>query len=701
MHRLAINPITGTLFAASNTDGIYRSTDGGASFTLELGTVGQFEWTEVAAAPNGTLVASLSSSPNNAPQAGVYRSTDDGETWELITPASFPSTHRRSVIAVAPSNPDLAYIMTFVAPNRGDGREDIRLHTLDLVNGGGEDRTANMPNFPGSIPLLGPSMHSFGNFTMSLSVKPDDENFVVIGGVTVFRSRDGFATPLTDLADALIGGRRNFTTGAIFPNHWVDNHTFVFHPENPDEMWCGNDNGVSVMRDATAPPVWESVDEGYNVTQYYGIGIADAAGDKRIAGGLQDYGMISFADLRDAGAGAGFSGSRRFTTGDGGYVYLGANRVYATVNSNILVRSTYLNDSLVTTVNTSIVQPAGATGHRFINPFAIDPNDEQILYYPAGQVLWRNENIEAPNPGGFWTQAATMPAGYSIGAVTASRQPAHVVYVGANDFSTVPRIPRVYRWEGANEGPATLQDISIPAAAAGAYIHDIAIHPDDAAEILVVMSNYNIIGLYHSTDGGDSYTAVEGNLHGGGLGPSLRTATILEADDGATIYLVGTSAGLFSTTGLDGMNTVWEQEAFERLGNIVVENITSRPSDGRVAVGTHGRGAFVGDPLFAIDAEPTAVPEGFALAQNFPNPFRSTTQITFTLDAPGRVTLSVYDVQGRRVAQVLDGAERSAGRHVVPFDASGLASGSYLYRLEVTAAGGPTRQTSARMTLTK
>ena len=65
------------------------------------------------------------------------------------------------------------------------------------------------------------------------------------------------------------------------------------------------------------------------------------------------------------------------------------------------------------------------------------------------------------------------------------------------------------------------------------------------------------------------------------------------------------------------------------------------------------------------------------------------------------MTLSVYDVQGRRVAQVLDGAERSAGRHVVPFDASGLASGSYLYRLEVTAAGGPTRQTSARMTLTK
>ena len=201
VHRLAINPITGTLFAASNTDGIYRSTDGGASFTLELGTVGQFEWTEVAAAPNGTLVASLSSSPNNAPQAGVYRSTDDGETWELITPASFPSTHRRSVIAVAPSNPDLAYIMTFVAPNRGDGgREDIRLHTLDLVNGGGENRAADVANFPGEFPLLGPSMAWLRRFAVrlccSLEASDDANSFVVISGVTVFRSRDGFAADL-------------------------------------------------------------------------------------------------------------------------------------------------------------------------------------------------------------------------------------------------------------------------------------------------------------------------------------------------------------------------------------------------------------------------------------------------------------------------------------------------------------------------
>jgi hypothetical protein len=109
------------------------------------------------------------------------------------------------------------------------------------------------------------------------------------------------------------------------------------------------------------------------------------------------------------------------------------------------------------------------------------------------------------------------------------------------------------------------------------------------------MSNYNIIGLYHSGDGGKNYTAIEGNLQGDqqNPGPSMRCASILPSLSGTTYYLA-TSIGIFSTTQLNGNNTQWVQEGAAIIGDVVSNYIVSRKSDGRVVVGTHGRGAFIG-----------------------------------------------------------------------------------------------------------
>jgi photosystem II stability/assembly factor-like uncharacterized protein len=76
------------------------------------------------------------------------------------------------------------------------------------------------------------------------------------------------------------------------------------------------------------------------------------------------------------------------------------------------------------------------------------------------------------------------------------------------------------------------------------------------------------------------------------------------------------------------------------------------------------------------------VPDVPTLHQNYPNPFNPTTTIPFTLRQRADVTVMIYDLQGRRVATVADGPYL-AGTHEVAFDASGLASGVYLYRLEV------------------
>ncbi len=76
------------------------------------------------------------------------------------------------------------------------------------------------------------------------------------------------------------------------------------------------------------------------------------------------------------------------------------------------------------------------------------------------------------------------------------------------------------------------------------------------------------------------------------------------------------------------------------------------------------------------------IPAKFALEQNYPNPFNPSTNINFALPQASRVTLTVYDMLGRKVATLLDGDQLQAANHSVRFDASALASGMYIYRIE-------------------
>jgi Domain of unknown function (DUF5122) beta-propeller len=149
---------------------------------------------------------------------------------------------------------------------------------------------------------------------------------------------------------------------------------------------------------------------------------------------------------------------------------------------------------------------------------------------------------------------------------------------------------------------------------------------------------------------------------------------------------VDTSTGLATDwdPGLDGLvwslasngNTVYVGGGFTRAGGLPA----------------------VGLAAFSPPVEPPVpeAPAAFALSQSIPNPARSSAIIRFTLSAAAAVTLSVYDLQGRRVATLLDHDVQPAGRHDVPFQFGALKPGMYLYRLE---AGG--RAASRKMLIVR
>jgi hypothetical protein len=85
--------------------------------------------------------------------------------------------------------------------------------------------------------------------------------------------------------------------------------------------------------------------------------------------------------------------------------------------------------------------------------------------------------------------------------------------------------------------------------------------------------------------------------------------------------------------------------------------------------------------------EHASLPLEFELNQNYPNPFNPATTITYSLSHESRVTLSVYTILGEEAVRVVS-ETMSAGHHTARFDASGLPSGVYFYKLTADPLNG-------------
>ena len=94
-------------------------------------------------------------------------------------------------------------------------------------------------------------------------------------------------------------------------------------------------------------------------------------------------------------------------------------------------------------------------------------------------------------------------------------------------------------------------------------------------------------------------------------------------------------------------------------------------------------GALVGTTVFTNVSrdETVGIPSTFALHQNYPNPFNPSTTISYDLPVRAKVKLVIYNLLGQEVATLVNG-EQEPGRYNVKFDASGLPSGIYFYRLD-------------------
>jgi hypothetical protein len=669
---------------AATYGAIYRSTDGGTSWTPVRGGGSPYSvYTDVAVTTTGVVYATMSS---GGAAAGIWRSPD-GATWTNITPAGWPASYNRVVIGIAPSNENVVY---FLAETPGSGSLNHNFWKYTYVSGDGSgsggtwvDRTSNIPAFGNPVG----NFSSQGGYDLIVKVKPDNENVVFIGGTNLYRSTDGFATTTNT---AWIGGYATANNVTQYATHHPDQHSMAFLPSNSSVLISGHDGGISKTTNNLAGSgtngglTWTSLNSGYVTSQFYSVAIDHGtSGNSTVIGGLQDNGHL-FSN-----------GSTAWVVlpagGDGCITAIANGRTYyyiCTQNGNGL-RLT-LDESTGQYNSFAAFTPSGASGQLFVTPYVLDPTNSNIMYYAAGDRIWRNSdlsglpvNSQAPTSVNWALLTNTVVTGANVTALGVSKSlPANRLYYGSSNG-------KVFKLDGANSGdpsPVEITDAGFPA---NAYVSCIAVNPRNADTAIVVFSNYNVPSLFLTTNGGTTWTDVSGNLeqnaNGTGNGPSCRWAAILPSG-GSAVYYVGTSTGLYSTTTLNGASTVWAQEGASVIGNVVVTMVQARQSDGFIVAATHGNGVFTATVSTSVVEIPSALPATFNLEQNYPNPFNPSTKIRYSIAERGHVRLRVYDATGKEVASLVN-QEQTAGTYEATWDSrasteTAVSSGVYFARLE-------------------
>jgi len=128
-----------------------------------------------------------------------------------------------------------------------------------------------------------------------------------------------------------------------------------------------------------------------------------------------------------------------------------------------------------------------------------------------------------------------------------------------------------------------------------------------------------------------------------------------------------------------GVDANWaDNQNYPVIENLRYTNSTLLTADNGLPLGDLN---WFPELLVGVEEKTKTVPTEFTLDQNYPNPFNPTTTITYGLKNNGPVTLKVYNMLGQEVATLVDKAQ-NAGEYKVDFDASKLASGIYMYKLE-------------------
>lgn len=355
----------GPLWNSGGERGVYKSTDGGENWKKVADVDANTGFNEVHYHPEveGMLFATAHQRRRHVwthlsggPGSGLYRSIDDGETWEEVK-GGIPSDDKgRMSLTISPANPDRMYLM-------------IEGHGTYVSN----DRGASWS--------MKSSHYTSGNYYVELKAHPSDENIVY--------SMDTYAHISTD-------GGNSFNRISEKFKH-VDNHCIWINPEDPDHIRMGCDGGFYQTYDGMNS-WWFSAN--LPITQFYRVSTDNAEPFYNIYGGTQDNFSLKGPSRTTSNHGIVNSDWSVTNTGDGFETQVdptNSNIVYAQAQYGWLVRFDAATGEAVS-IKPIEGKEDEAWRWNWDAPLLISPHNPSRLYFCAN-VVFRSDD-----KGQSWTR---------------------------------------------------------------------------------------------------------------------------------------------------------------------------------------------------------------------------------------------------------------------------------------------------------
>jgi photosystem II stability/assembly factor-like uncharacterized protein len=535
---------SGNVYAGTRR-GVWKSTNYGNSWSKVLGGGTGFAGSsnscgDIELSTNGDLYAAMGLIFT---YDGIYKSTNAGTSWSKVYTSG--SNEERIEIACAPSANNTIYAVI----QRGDTRKALKV--MRSTNGANSWTNLSPPidNVQGDTFTRNQAWYD-----LILAVDPNDATELYIGGIDLYKSTNS-AGSWTQVSHWFGGGG--------YPEVHADQHAITFLPGSSDTVLFGNDGGVYLSRNATnGTPSFERKEFSYHTTQYYSAAMHPEALKAYYLGGTQDNGSQRIQS-------GGISQADEVTGGDGGFCHIDEQ------DPDTQITSYTFNSIRVSTDGFQTFSTNNISSGLFINPSDYD-SDNKILYSAAAS----NQLLRRSGIGGSITATTIGLGGVGqLTAVTVSPNNPTTVYVGNNSGD-------VYRINNANGAGISLSAIGSSSFPGGGDVSCIAIEPGNEDHILVTFSNYGVNSVWESTDGGNSWSNVEGNL------PDMPVRWALFSPIGGDSAMLATELGVWSTDNLNGSSTVWGRPINDGMPSVRVDMLQLRASDSMIIAATHGRGMF-------------------------------------------------------------------------------------------------------------
>ena len=674
INRLVVHPITGDLYAAAYSR-LLRF-DGTSWFTEIQNTdtgIWTGEETDIVIANNGRAYAAFSGVNDNV--KGIWTSQNGVDNWTLINDGFFTPAGR-VVLALAPSNQNKLYTL-FINGNTGSCVGPIQeadLWLWDESNQNYTDYTNVLPFEGGCLEFTDP-FYAQGGYDLCVAVKPDDENFVVIGGTNAYKKED-----ITDNNSRFsrIGGyfsdsQYGYYNAGTGVNHHPDIHYLVFSLQN-NALFSATDGGIHRTDDITATTVgWQNLNNNYQTFQFYHVGIDPFNGSDIVIGGAQDngttvggtgFGLPDLTTQLEVSGGDGVSAALSRDQGCFGFV---GSQLGPIIRGACDLSS---ND---------LITPDGSNS-QFVTYFYLDSDNNKALYYAGLNTLYKT--TDASNvTSSSWVNMNDTSTAFGHNDYFQTFSTSKGVYNPASSYLLMGGDEgHIYRlddpWNSTNIADAiditpTDATITFPSIVTG-----ITVHPTNNDIVLATYSNYGTNSIFITTDATSSdptWTLVERNLSA----HSIRSAAITELD-GETLYFVGTARGLYSTS--DPTTEDWIREAPNQIGYALVSSLSYRHSDNHLLIGTHGNGMYeaILSPSLSIN-EFNDIDDAITL---YPNPAESVLNIKVS-GAHSNISYKILNLLGQNVMN---------GDHTRDsIDVSNLTSGMYIIEVTGDAKKGTKR----------